>query len=307
VFAFPRDTSQQHRPATNGVAERAQRTVKEGTSCFLSQAGMQHDWWVEAAHCYCFLRNAWDPIPSGPHAGMTSYQARFGEDCPAKIVMFGQEVEYYPLDPLIKNKTPKYAEKTRKAVFMDYVQSVRTGGKWAKSYLVLDYEDIRNATTYKRLTLTPVRMSELIVPQHVDPNAPIIFPLVENIVRFPFEKRLTLSQQDADNRKRMLTSPVARSLDPAPIADVDDPITATDNDAHAPASAPAAASSSQARAEPADVARTDVPANATPEGSDQCPDLWELSNKQLIRYHYTPRLEMFSPENIPHDCPIPIK
>ena len=54
-LGFPKDTSQRHRPATNGVAERAQRTVKEGTSCFLSQAGLQHEWWVEAAKCFCFF------------------------------------------------------------------------------------------------------------------------------------------------------------------------------------------------------------------------------------------------------------
>ena len=77
------------------MAERAQRTVKEGTSCLLSQAGLQPDWWVEASLCYCFLRNVWDVIPSGPKTGYTSYQARFEEDGNAVIVYFGQEVEYY--------------------------------------------------------------------------------------------------------------------------------------------------------------------------------------------------------------------
>ena len=111
-LGFPKDTSQPHRAATNGVAERAQRTVKEGTSCFLSQAGLQMEWWVEAAKCYCFLRNAWDQIPSGPHAGCTSYQARFKEDCPAQVAMFGQEVEYNPIDQTTKQKIHKFQEKT---------------------------------------------------------------------------------------------------------------------------------------------------------------------------------------------------
>ena len=57
LLDFSADTSQPHRPTTNGVAERAQRTVKEGTSCLLSQAGLQPDWWVEASRCYCFLHN----------------------------------------------------------------------------------------------------------------------------------------------------------------------------------------------------------------------------------------------------------
>ena len=44
VLGIPNDTSQPHRAATNGAAERAQRTVKEGTSCLLSRAGLQPDW-----------------------------------------------------------------------------------------------------------------------------------------------------------------------------------------------------------------------------------------------------------------------
>ena len=59
-------------------------------------------------------------IPTGPHAGCTAYQARFKEDCPAKMVKFGQEVEYYPIDPTPKGNTQKYGEKTKKAIFMGY-------------------------------------------------------------------------------------------------------------------------------------------------------------------------------------------
>ena len=55
-----------------------------------------------------------------------------------------------------------------------------------------------------------MRKSELVVPQLVDTNAPIIFPLVDNVVRFPFENRLTLTQQDADNRKSAV--PLSRAL-----------------------------------------------------------------------------------------------
>ena len=86
LMHFLSDTSCPHRPATNGVVERAMRTLKEGTACLLSQAGLQPDWWVEAADCFLFLSNIVDPIPSGEFKGMVPYQARFNEDCKAKLV-----------------------------------------------------------------------------------------------------------------------------------------------------------------------------------------------------------------------------
>ena len=85
LLKFPTDTSQPHRPATKGVVERAQRSVKEGTSCLLSQAGLQPEWWVEAILCFCFLLNVYDTIPLGENAGCTAYQARFKEECKAKL------------------------------------------------------------------------------------------------------------------------------------------------------------------------------------------------------------------------------
>ena len=118
---------------------------------------------------------------------MTPYQARFKEECKAKLVHFGQEVEYYPADPTDLNKLHKFGEKVKKVVFMGYKQSKRTGGKWSGDYYVLDYDDIQRAKTYKQLTLTTVKGSELKVPQEIDKNAPVVYPLVERIVQFPFE------------------------------------------------------------------------------------------------------------------------
>ena len=34
-----------HQPETNGIAERAVRRVKEGTSAVLLQAGVNENWW----------------------------------------------------------------------------------------------------------------------------------------------------------------------------------------------------------------------------------------------------------------------
>ena len=44
------DTATPYRAETNGIAERAVRRVKEGTSCTLVQSGLSGEWWREASN-----------------------------------------------------------------------------------------------------------------------------------------------------------------------------------------------------------------------------------------------------------------
>ena len=67
-------TSTPHRCETNGIAERAVRRVKEGTSAVLLQSGLDDRWWSDSMECYCYLRNVRDLLADGkiPH------ERRFG-------------------------------------------------------------------------------------------------------------------------------------------------------------------------------------------------------------------------------------
>ena len=53
-------TSTPHRSETNGIAERAVRRVKEGTSAVLLQSGLNENWWADPMECYTYLRNVTD-------------------------------------------------------------------------------------------------------------------------------------------------------------------------------------------------------------------------------------------------------
>ena len=59
-------TSTPHRSETNGIAERAVRRVKEGTSAVLLQSGLKNEsWWADSMECYTYLRNVTDLLSDG--------------------------------------------------------------------------------------------------------------------------------------------------------------------------------------------------------------------------------------------------
>ena len=67
-------TSTPHRSETNGIAERAVRRVKEGTSAVLLQSGLNESWWADSMECYTYLRNGTDLLSDGK----TPYERRLG-------------------------------------------------------------------------------------------------------------------------------------------------------------------------------------------------------------------------------------
>ena len=58
-------TSTPRRSETNGIAERAVRRVKEGTSAVLLQSGLNESWWADSMECHTYLRNVTDLLSDG--------------------------------------------------------------------------------------------------------------------------------------------------------------------------------------------------------------------------------------------------
>ena len=82
-----------HRSETNGIAERAVRRVKEGTSAVLLQSGLNENWWADFMECYTYLRNVTDLLSDGK----TPYERCFGQPFKGPSIPFGSLVEYHPI------------------------------------------------------------------------------------------------------------------------------------------------------------------------------------------------------------------
>ena len=82
-------TSTPHRSETHGIAERAVRRLKEGTSAMPLQSGVDNEWWVDSMEFYSYLRHIQDLW----FDGKTPYERRFGMPFNGPVIPFGALVE----------------------------------------------------------------------------------------------------------------------------------------------------------------------------------------------------------------------
>ena len=100
-------TSTPHRSETNGIAERAVRRVKEGTSAVLLQSGLNENWWADSMECYTYLRNVTDLLSDGKMPN----ERRFGQPFKGPIIPFGSLVEYHPLTSKDQSRIHQFGKK----------------------------------------------------------------------------------------------------------------------------------------------------------------------------------------------------
>ena len=104
-------TSTPQRSETNGIADRAVRRAKEGTSAVLLQSGLNESCWADSMECYTYLRNVTDLLSDGK----TSYERRFGQPFEGPIIPFGSLVEYHPITAKDQSRIHQFGKK----VFLD--------------------------------------------------------------------------------------------------------------------------------------------------------------------------------------------
>ena len=109
-------TSTPHRSETNGIAGRAVRRMKEGTSAVLSQSGLDNEWWADSMVCYCYLRNVQDLFSDGK----TPYEWRFGMPFNGPVIPFGAMVEYHPISAKDISRLHQFGPKVLPGIFLGY-------------------------------------------------------------------------------------------------------------------------------------------------------------------------------------------
>ena len=113
-------TSTPHRSETSGIAERAVRRVKEGTSAVLLQSGLNESWLADSMECYTYLRNVTDLLSDGK----TPYERRFGQPFKGPIIPFGSLVEYHPITAKDQSRIHQFGKKVLPGLFLGFA-SVR--------------------------------------------------------------------------------------------------------------------------------------------------------------------------------------
>ena len=129
-------TSTPHRSETNGIAERAVRRVKKGTSAVLLQSGLNESWRADSMECYTYLRNVQDLLSDGN----TPYERGFGKPFLGPIIPFGSLVEYNPISAKDQSRIHQFGKKVLPGLFLGY--ALYAGGIWKGDVLVADLEEL---------------------------------------------------------------------------------------------------------------------------------------------------------------------
>ena len=116
IFLGNHCTSTSHRSETNGIAERAVRKVKEGTSAVLLQSSLDEKWWADSMECYTYLRNVTDLLSDGK----TPYERRFGQPFKGPIISFGSFVDYHPISAKDQSRIHQFGKKVLPGLFLGY-------------------------------------------------------------------------------------------------------------------------------------------------------------------------------------------
>ena len=165
-------TSTPHRSETNGIAERAVRRVKEGTSAALLQSGLDEKWSADSMECYTYLRNVTDLLSDGK----TPYERRFGQPFKGPIIPFGSLVEYHPITAKVQSRIHQFGKKVLPGLFLGY--ALYAGGIWKGDVLIADLEELETMDA-SEIYSKRLNAKEVIFPKQGE----FIFPIADGRIK----------------------------------------------------------------------------------------------------------------------------
>ena len=121
-------TSTPGRPDTNGVAERAIRSVVEGARAALEHSGLHESWWSHAGKHFCFARHV--AIINGDSSWNRRHRKGHSN---GPLYPFGCLVDFMPT-PQKMGAVHKFASRATPGIFIGYV--LLPGGRWKGDFLV---------------------------------------------------------------------------------------------------------------------------------------------------------------------------
>ena len=157
-----------HRSETHGIAERAVRRVKGGTSAVLLQSGLNESWWEDSMECYTHLRNVTYLFSDGK----TPYERRFGHPFIGPIIPFGSLVEYHPITAKDQSRIHQFGKKVLPGLFLGY--ALYAEGIWKGDVLVADLEELETMDASERLNTKEVVFSK---------QGEFIFPIADGRIK----------------------------------------------------------------------------------------------------------------------------
>ena len=157
----------------NGIAVRAVRRVKEGTSAVLLQSGLDENWWADSMECYTYLRNVTDLLSDGK----TPYERRFGQPFKGPIIPFGSLVEYHRITAKDQSRIHQFGKKVLPGLFLGY--ALYAGGIWKGDVLVADLEELETMDASEIYSKT-LNAKEVIRPKE---KGEFIFPVADGRIK----------------------------------------------------------------------------------------------------------------------------
>ena len=162
MLGWPCDKATHGVKQDNGIAEHGVQRVTKGTTCCLTNVGLEDKWWPYAAKAFCFNRRA--KIVNGD----SIYNKKFntGHIDQKRLFPFGCRVDFLPTPDAkwTRENKRKFGPPTVPGIFLGYVE--KSGGRWNSNkpnYWCAPIADFINNVDHPT-----VMMTQVVIPDRTD-------------------------------------------------------------------------------------------------------------------------------------------